>query len=99
METDRNGAIALLNQLVTVGVDFKLDDQVTRKRLAPAEIRDLLVTDLPEQPTGVPSVVQELVDTVLPMCSNEASPRFLGFGHTGADVAVLAGGLLALFAQ
>ncbi|OKJ52622.1 pyridoxal phosphate-dependent decarboxylase family protein [Streptomyces sp. CB02261] len=98
-EMDRNGAIALLNQIVTVGVDFKLDDQVTRKRLAPAEIRDLLVTDLPVEPTCVPAVVQELVDTVLPMCNNEASPRFLGFGHTGADVAALAGGLLALFAQ
>lgn len=98
-DVDRSDAIALLGRLLAVGVDFKLDDQVTRKRLAPSEMRDLLVRDLPEEPIGVDDVVRELVDTVLPMCNNEASPRFLGFGHTGADLAALAGGLLALFAQ
>ncbi|MEV6328391.1 pyridoxal-dependent decarboxylase [Streptomyces sp. NPDC051909] len=98
-EVDRADAITLLSRLLAVGVDFKLGDQVTRKRLTPSEMRDLLVTDLPEEPAGVDAVVRELVDTVLPMCNNEASPRFLGFGHTGADLAALAGGLLALFAQ
>lgn len=98
-EVDRTNAIALLNQLVAVGVDFKLGDQVTREKLTPAEIRDLLVIELPERPSGLDAVVRELVETVLPMCNNEASPRFLGFGHTGADVAALAGGLVALFAQ
>ncbi|MFC9654114.1 pyridoxal phosphate-dependent decarboxylase family protein, partial [Streptomyces sp. NPDC056937] len=98
-DMDRQAAVDLLHRLVTVGVEFKLDDQVTRKRLTPQDIRDLLVTELPEQSTGVHDVAQELVDVVLPLCNNEASPRFLGFGHTGADVSALAAGLLALFAQ
>ncbi|MER7516060.1 pyridoxal-dependent decarboxylase [Streptomyces sp. NPDC126499] len=98
-EVSRSKTLALLGRLLAVGVDFKLDDQVTRRRLAPSEMRDLLVTDLPDESTGVDEVVRELVDTVLPACNNEASPRFLGFGHTGADLAALAGGLLALFAQ
>ncbi|MGW7072150.1 pyridoxal phosphate-dependent decarboxylase family protein [Streptomyces sp. NPDC054855] len=98
-DMDRQAAVDLLHRLVTVGVEFKLDDQVTRKKLSPEEIRDLLVTELPEHSTGVQDVAQELVDVVLPLCNNEASPRFLGFGHTGADVSALAAGLLALFAQ
>ncbi|WP_328966329.1 hypothetical protein [Streptomyces sp. NBC_00239] len=96
---NRDDTVRLLEKLVTVGCDFKLADGVAQRRLAPNELRDLLVTDLPKEGRETESVVRDLVREVLPLCNNEASPRFLAFGHTGADVAALAGGLIALFAQ
>jgi Pyridoxal-dependent decarboxylase conserved domain len=47
----------------------------------------------------VEDVLAEFAHAVLPLCKNEASPRFLGFGDTGDDIAALAGDVLALFTQ
>lgn len=44
-------------------------------------------------------LLSEFGREVLPYCKNEASPRFVGFGDTGADFAALAGGILALLTQ
>lgn len=96
---NRDETVGLLTRLVGIGADFKLGDGVAQRRLTPHQVRDLLVTELPKEGREVDSVVRDLVRHILPLCNNEASPRFLGFGHTGADVAALAGGLLALFAQ
>lgn len=95
----RDETATLLAQLVGTGLDFKLGSGVAQQRLAPKDVRDLLVTDLPGEGVDVETLIQELIRSVLPLCNNEASPQFMGFGHTGADVAGLAGGLLALFAQ
>lgn len=96
---NRDATVELLTRLVGIGADFKLGDGVAQRRLTPHQVRDLLVTELPKEGREAENVVRDLVRHVLPLCNNEASPRFLGFGHTGADVAALAGGLLALFAQ
>ncbi|NDL60194.1 pyridoxal phosphate-dependent decarboxylase family protein [Phytoactinopolyspora mesophila] len=67
--------------------------------MAPQRIRDLLIRDLPEKASTLDAVLESFVDEVLPLCKNEASPRFLGFGDTGDDAAALAGGILALLTQ
>jgi L-2,4-diaminobutyrate decarboxylase len=97
--TGQEDAAALFTQVLNVGLDFKLQPEIYRARLPPEQVRDLLVSELPEHASTVEDVLAEFVDTVLPLCKNEASPRFLGFGDTGDDIAALAGGVLSLFTQ
>lgn len=89
----------IFKDLVEAGVEFKLRDEIYERRASPLRIRDAIVQDLPELPTQLSEVIAEFRADVLPLCKNENSPRFLGFGDTGDDPAALAGGLLALFTQ
>jgi L-2,4-diaminobutyrate decarboxylase len=95
----RDEAVGLLARVVAHAVDFKLRDAVREETAAPERLRDLLLTELPRSGTDPASVVEELVASALPHCKNEAAPGFLGFGDTGADLAALCGGVLALFTQ
>lgn len=96
---DRDATAALLAYAINVGLDFKLQPEIFRARVRPDQARDLLVCPMPENPSAVEEVLRDFTETVLPLCKNEASPRFLGFGDTGDDVAALAGGVLALLTQ
>lgn len=95
----RQEVLKLLHRIVDIGVDFKTSEEVYQRRPGPCELRDQLVRDLPEQAQSVEAVVRELLDTVLPASVNMASPRFQGFGDTGADTAAVAAAVVALFAQ
>ncbi|MBB5786409.1 pyridoxal phosphate-dependent decarboxylase family protein [Jiangella mangrovi] len=89
----------LLKSLIDLGMAFKDQEQIYARRLAPTAIRDLVVTDLPDAATSLADLVAEFQHDLLPLCKNEASPQFLGFGDTGDDPAALAGSLLAMFTQ
>lgn len=90
---------AVFKQLIDIGVRFKLRDEIYLRRWEPERIRDRLVHDLPDDPTALPEIIEDFLYSVLPLCKNENSPYFLGFGDTGDDPAALAGGLLGLFTQ
>lgn len=92
-------AADLLHRAVDVGLRFKDDPTIFRTRMTPQEIRDSLVSDLPGTPTPLDDILRSFERTVLPLCKNEASPRFLGFGDTGDDPAALVGSLLSTFTQ
>ncbi len=89
----------VFKQLIDIGVRFKLRDEIYVRRWEPERIRDHLVRDLSDEPTALPDIVEDILYSVLPLCKNENSPYFLGFGDTGDDPAALAGGLLGLFTQ
>ena len=88
-----------LHRTLQVGLRFKQQAESFGSRLPPHRIRDLLVDELPDHPTAPDAVLKLFVDEVLPLCKNEASPRFLGFGDTGDDPAALAGAILAMLTQ
>ncbi|MDG4765116.1 pyridoxal-dependent decarboxylase [Solwaraspora sp. WMMD406] len=94
-----NESTKLLKWLVDLGIEFKRRHVIFGERLSPEQARDLLISELPTAPTPVDGLLRYFENTVLPLCKNEASPRFLGFGDTGDDLAAMAGGLLALFTQ
>ncbi|MEV0217275.1 pyridoxal-dependent decarboxylase [Micromonospora sp. NPDC050695] len=96
---NRESHTEVFKHLIDVCVDFKLQDQIYRQRRSPEQIRDILVRELPEHPTDLAEIIDDFRHSVLPLCKNENSPYFLGFGDTGDDPAALAGGLLALFTQ
>lgn len=90
---------AFLHRVLDLGLTFKEQSEIFGRRMSPQRIRDLLVNELPEQPSTLDAIFESFVDDVLPLCKNEASPRFLGFGDTGDDPAALAGGILAMLTQ
>lgn len=96
---DGDGTAAFLHRMIDLGLHFKQQPEIFLERMPPEQIRDLLVAKLPDAPSGLDVVLETFERTVLPLCKNEASPRFLGFGDTGDDPAALAGGLLTLFTQ
>ncbi len=96
---DADATSKFLHRVVDVGLDFKHQPDIFRTRLQPERVRDLLVFELPRESRPLDAVLESFERTILPLCKNEASPRFLGFGDTGDDPASLAGGLLALFTQ
>ena len=85
--------------MVGLGAVFKQRDDIFGARMSPEGVRDLLVDDLPVQGLTLSELVDEFTSRILPLCKNEASPRFMGFGDTGDDPAALAGGILAMFTQ
>jgi len=95
----RELAADVLKQVIDIGLDFKVQPEIYRRRLAPAQVRDLLLSDLPASGEPVESLLQEFTSTILPLCKNEANPRFMGFADTGDDLAALAGALLDVFTQ
>ncbi|MFD3507680.1 pyridoxal phosphate-dependent decarboxylase family protein [Nocardia sp. NPDC058666] len=89
----------LLHRSLDIGLQFKAGQEIFGRRSTAGQIRDLLVADLPVEPMTDDEVLADFVDRVLPLCKNEASPRFMGFGDTGDDQLALAGSVLATLTQ
>ncbi|MFF4384564.1 pyridoxal phosphate-dependent decarboxylase family protein [Kitasatospora sp. NPDC001547] len=89
----------LLQDVVTAGLAHKSAESVYAARATTAQLRVLLLSDLPDAPSSPKQIWREITDTVLPYCVNMNSPRFMGFGDTGADTASLAAALFAVLAQ
>lgn len=90
---------ALLHRALDLGLAFKRNPDIYGQCQDPKQIRDALLSGLPDAETTLEVTLASFADDVLPLCKNEASPRFLGFGDTGDDPAALAGGILALLTQ
>ncbi len=82
-----------LKRLVDIGIDFKLQNQVTREHLSIDEGRKLIV-DLSEEGKSLEEILREFQNDVLPYCTNFASPHFMGFPDAGNSVAAIGGGIL-----
>ena len=90
---------AAMHRAVDVGLGFKRRESIYGRRMSAEDIRSLLVTDLPAGPASAETLLNHVTSVVLPLCKNEANPRFLGFGDTGDDPASLVAGVLALLTQ
>ncbi len=80
---------AAMHRAVDVGLGFKRRESIYGRRMSAEDIRTLLVTDLPAGPASAETLLNHVTSVVLPLCKNEANPRFLGFGDTGDDPASL----------
>lgn len=89
----------LLQEVIARGLDFKDSEGVFARRATPHALRDLLLEDLPDQPSTARAVWEDISQRLLPYCVNMSSPRFMGFGDTGADPAALVAGVFAVLAQ
>lgn len=89
----------VLQEVIAQGLSFKDSEDVFAQRTTPQALRDLLLEDLPEQPATARAVWEDISQRLLPYCVNMNSPRFMGFGDTGADPAALVAGVFAVLAQ
>lgn len=92
-------ASAELHRALDLGMLFKGQPDVFERRMPADEIRDHVVTELPVEGLPVEAALDRLIAEILPLCKNEASPRFLGFGDTGDDPGALVGGVIAMLTQ
>ncbi len=97
--SERDHRDGVLHRALDIGLQFKTRPEIFGHRSTTEDIRDLLLTDLPAEAMPADEVLADFVERVLPLCKNEASPRFMGFGDTGDDLLALAGGLLATLTQ
>jgi L-2,4-diaminobutyrate decarboxylase len=89
----------LLHRALDIGLQFKAQPEIYGRRMAATDIRDQLLTDIPDAPMSLEEALTEFESRLLPLCKNEASPRFMGFGDTGDDQFALIGTLLADLTQ
>jgi L-2,4-diaminobutyrate decarboxylase len=89
----------LLQDVITRSLEFKDSEDVFAQRATPHTLRDLLLEDLPEQSATASEIWEDITQRLLPYCVNMNSPRFMGFGDTGADPASVVAGVFAVLAQ
>ncbi|MER6237660.1 pyridoxal-dependent decarboxylase [Streptomyces clavifer] len=89
----------ILQEVIARSLAFKDSEDVFARRATPHALRDLLLEDLPEQPATVQAIWEDISKRLLPYCVNMNSPRFMGFGDTGADPASLVAGIFAVLVQ
>ncbi|MER5281016.1 hypothetical protein ABT025_35530 [Streptomyces sp. NPDC002809] len=84
-----------LQEMIAQSPAYKDSEDVFACRATPHALRDLLLEDLTEQPATAQAVWEGIPKRLLPYCVNMNSPRFMGFGDTGADPVSLVAGIFA----
>ena len=96
--TNKDGAINFFKRAVSLGVDFKLGNFVTREHLD-QKAQDKLLSSIPEEGEDLNKVFDEFESDVLPYCTNFSSPNFMGFPDAGNSVASISGAIVSDFLQ
>ncbi len=95
----RQVATELLNRVVEIGVDFKLQAKTSSKQIDAASQDRIKKEALPIQSTTPEVVLKDFCEQVLPYCYNFSSPNFMGFPDAGNSIAGLMGAVLSDFLQ
>lgn len=96
---NRKNSEALFEDVVRIGLDFKLKEQIRDKEIDEVKSRDIMLAPLPMESQSVASVLDEFVNDVMPYSYNFASPNFMGFPDAGNSVGAITGAILADFLQ
>ncbi|MFH1608911.1 MAG: pyridoxal-dependent decarboxylase [Patescibacteria group bacterium] len=97
-DTNKKKAKDIFSKIIDLGVNFKLQKNVTKKHLTKKDIETILV-DLSEKGIPVEKVIKEFKKNILPFCTNFSSKNFLGFPDAGNSVGAISGGILHNFLQ
>lgn len=95
---NKKQAKEIFKKIIDIGVDFKLQENVTEKCITNEGIEQILA-DLPENGISVEEVLEEFKRNILPYCTNFSSKKFLGFPDAGNSVSAIGGDVLANFLQ
>lgn len=88
----------IFKKIIDIGIDFKLQENVTEKCLTDEGVKQILV-DLPEDGISIDEVLEEFKKNILPYCTNFSSKKFLGFPDAGNSVGAIGGDILSNFLQ
>ncbi len=97
-DDNKKDARDFFSRIVDIGINFKLGDRVTSKRISKEKI-ECLISNLPEEGSAVTDVLEEFENDILPYCTNFSSKKFLGFPDAGNSVGAIGGALMSDFLQ
>lgn len=81
------------NEILNIGVDFKLQDNF-REKIFDEKLKEYLY-EIPYESKELKNVIKEFKENILPYCSNFSSKKFMGFPDAGNSIASISGALLA----
>lgn len=95
---NRDYAERIFNEVINLGIEFKLKDEVVLKKVDFEKIQNQLC-QLPEKGKSMDDIIKEIKDDILPYCTNFSSNNFMGFPDAGNSIAGISGALLTDFLQ
>lgn len=95
---NRDYAERIFNDVINLGIEFKLKDEVALKKVDFEKIHNQLC-QLPEEGKSMDDIIKEIKDYILPYCTNFSSNNFMGFPDAGNSIAGISGALLTDFLQ
>lgn len=81
------------NEIINMGIDFKLENKVNEKHFDRKNIEKLLI--LPKEESAPDKVINEFKRDILPFCTNFSDSKFMGFPDAGNSISGISGALAA----
>ena len=94
---NKNYAKECLNEVVDMGLNFKLQENFREKHLSKDVIEKLF--KMPIENTELEKIIFLMKKEVLPYCSNFGTEKFMGFPDAGNSIAGISGAVLSDFLQ
>lgn len=94
---NKNYAKKCLNEVVDMGLNFKLQENFREKHLSKDVIEKLF--KMPIENTELEKIIFLMKKEVLPYCSNFGTEKFMGFPDAGNSIAGISGAVLSDFLQ
>lgn len=94
---NKNYAKKHLNEIVDIGLNFKLQENFKEKHIS----KDIIekVFKMPINSTKLEDIIMFIKDEILPYCSNFGTEKFMGFPDAGNSIAGISGAVLSDFLQ
>ena len=88
----------LLNEIVNIGLKFKLKENFKDKQFSIEDMKEKLYK-MPLEGTNIEDLINNMNDEILPYCSNFSTSKFMGFPDAGNSIGGISGAILADFLQ
>lgn len=86
-----------LNEIVDMGLNFKLQENFREKHVSKDMIEKIF--KMPINTTGLEEIITFVKKAILPYCSNFGTEKFMGFPDAGNSIAGISGAVLSDFLQ
>ena len=94
---NKNYAKECINNIVEMGLDFKLQDNFRKRYVSESMIKEIY--EMPENETRLEDIITLVKEQVLPYCSNFGTENFMGFPDAGNSIGGISGAVLSDFLQ
>ncbi|MBO5004631.1 MAG: pyridoxal-dependent decarboxylase [Clostridia bacterium] len=94
---NRNYAKKCIDEIVDIGLNFKLQENFREKHITENIIQDIL--KMPVDTTKLEDIIMYMKENILPYCSNFGTEKFMGFPDAGNSIAGISGAVLSDFLQ
>lgn len=92
-DENKDYAKRCFNEIIDMGIDFKLENKVNEKHFDRKDIEKLLI--LPKEESTPNKIISEFKRDILPFCTNFSNSKFMGFPDAGNSISGISGALAA----